>query len=72
VGDYGEPHSAISAAPAAEIDAAVQRYRQALLGWQDVLKTANADGTHLYDVLVGPARKLIAPNSRVILITTAV
>jgi CHAT domain-containing protein len=55
--------------PAAEIDAAVQRYRQALLGWQDVLKTANADGTHLYDVLVGPARKLIAPNSRVILIT---
>lgn len=55
--------------PAAEIDAAVQRYRQALLGWQDVLKTANADGTHLYDVLVGPAQKLIAPNSRVILIT---
>ncbi|MFZ0420142.1 MAG: CHAT domain-containing protein [Candidatus Sulfotelmatobacter sp.] len=55
--------------PAAEIDAAVQRYRQALLGWQDVLKTANADGTHLYDVLVGPARKLIPPNSRVILIT---
>jgi CHAT domain-containing protein len=55
--------------PAAEIDAAVQRYRQALLGWQDVLKTANADGAHLYDILVGPARKLVAPNSRVILIT---
>ena len=55
--------------PAAEIDAAVQRYRQALLGWQDVLKTANADGTHLYDILVGPAQNLIAPNSRVILIT---
>jgi CHAT domain-containing protein len=52
-----------------EIDAAVERYRRALLGWQDVLKTANADGTHLYDVLVGPARGLIAPNSRVILIT---
>src|SRR6202035_3061791 len=27
--------------PAAEIDAAVQRYRKALLHWQDVLKTAN-------------------------------
>ncbi|MFZ0292488.1 MAG: CHAT domain-containing protein [Candidatus Sulfotelmatobacter sp.] len=55
--------------PASEIDAAVLRYRQALLGWQDVLKTTNADGTHLYDVLVAPARKLIPPNSRVILIT---
>ena len=55
--------------PAREIDAAVQRYRQALLGWQDVLKTANTDGTHLYDVLVAPARELIPPNSRIILIT---
>jgi CHAT domain-containing protein len=54
---------------AAEIDAAVQRYRRALLGWQDVLNTRNADGTHLYDVLVGPARKFITPNSHVILIT---
>ena len=55
--------------PAAEIDAAVLRYRQALLGWQDVLKTANTDGTHLYDVLVAPAQKLITRSSRVILIT---
>ena len=55
--------------PAAEIDAAVQRYRRALTGWQDVLNTGNADGTHLYEVLVGPARNLIAPNSRVILMT---
>jgi CHAT domain-containing protein len=54
---------------AAEIDTAVQRYRRALLGWQDVLNTANADGTHLYDVLVGPARKFITPKSHVILIT---
>jgi CHAT domain-containing protein len=54
---------------ASEIDGAVQRYRHALLGWQDVLETANADGAHLYDVLVAPARKLITPNSRVILIT---
>ena len=55
--------------PAAEIDAAVQRYRKALLHWQDVLKTASADGSYLYDTLVGPAQKLIPPNSRVILIT---
>ncbi|HWO33554.1 MAG TPA: CHAT domain-containing protein, partial [Candidatus Acidoferrum sp.] len=55
--------------PAAEIDAAVLRYRRALLGWQDVLKTANADGNYLYNVLIAPAQKLIAPNSRVILIT---
>jgi CHAT domain-containing protein len=55
--------------PAVEIDAAVERYLRALLGWQDVLKTANADGSHLYDILVAPAQKLIAPNSRVILIT---
>jgi CHAT domain-containing protein len=55
--------------PSAEIDAAVQRYRRALLGWQDVLKTANADGNYLYNVLVAPAQNLIAPNSRVILIT---
>jgi CHAT domain-containing protein len=55
--------------PASEIDVAVRRYRQALLGWQDVLKTANADGTHLYNVLVAPAQKLMPPNSRVILIT---
>jgi CHAT domain-containing protein len=54
--------------PAAQIDAAVQRYRQALLGWQDVLKTANPDGTYLYDVLLKPAEKLIPRNSRVILI----
>lgn len=54
--------------PAEEIDAAVRRYRQALLGWQDVLKTANPDGRYLYDVLLKPAQKLIARNSRVILI----
>ena len=55
--------------PAAEIDAAVLRYRQALLGWQDVLKTSNADGTHLYDVLIAPAQKFIPRGSRIILIT---
>ncbi len=55
--------------PAVEIDDAVERYRHALLGWQDVLKTANADGAYLYDVLVAPARQFMLHNSRVILIT---
>ncbi len=54
---------------AEEIDAAVQRYRQALLGWQDVLQTANPNGRYLYDVLLAPAKPWIAPNSRVIVIT---
>jgi CHAT domain-containing protein len=54
---------------APEIDAAVQSYRQALLRWQDVLATANAGGSHLYDILVKPAEELIPHNSRVILIT---
>ncbi len=54
--------------PAAKIDDAVKRYRQALLGWQDVLKTANPDGTYLYDVLLKPVQKSIPRNSRVILI----
>ena len=54
--------------PAADIDAAIERYRRALLGWQDVLQTANPDGTYLYDTLVKPVSKLIARNSRVILI----
>jgi len=55
VGDYGEPHSAISAAPCGRDRCGCQRYRRHC--WMaNVLKTANADGTHLYDVLVGPAR----------------
>jgi CHAT domain-containing protein len=55
--------------PAAQIDSAVQRYRQALQGWQDVLKTENPDGLHLYEILLKPAQKLIAPSARVILMT---
>ena len=54
--------------PEAEIDAAVRRYRKALVGPLDVLETANPDGRQLYDVLVAPAEKLIAHNSRVLII----
>ena len=54
--------------PAAEIDAAVQSYRKALLGPRDVLQTANPDGSKLFDILVGPAKRAIASNARVIVI----
>ena len=54
--------------PAAEIDAAVQSYRKALLGPRDVLQTANPEGSKLFDILVAPAKQAIAPNSRVVII----
>jgi CHAT domain-containing protein/Tfp pilus assembly protein PilF len=54
--------------PASEIDAAVQSYRKALLGPRDALQTANPEGTKLFDILIGPAKQVIAPNSRVIVI----
>ncbi|HWY57493.1 MAG TPA: CHAT domain-containing tetratricopeptide repeat protein [Terriglobales bacterium] len=54
--------------PASEIDAAVQSYRKALLSPRDVLQTANPEGTKLFEMLVAPARQVIAPNSDVAII----
>jgi CHAT domain-containing protein len=54
--------------PAAEIDASVQRYRKALVGPQDVLETANADGIGLYRMLVSPARALLTKDAQVFII----
>ncbi len=55
--------------PAAQIDAQVKAYREALLSPRDVLETSNAAvAAWLYDTLVGPAKKLIAKNSRVIVL----
>ncbi len=54
--------------PASEIDAAVQSYRNALLGPRDVLQTANPEGAKLFNILVAPAKQAIAPNSRVVII----
>lgn len=51
--------------PAAEMDALVQSYRQALLGSRDVLETQNAAGQKLYDLLVAPAAKMIPQGARV-------
>src|SRR5579864_2814837 len=54
--------------PASEIDAAVQRYRKALVGPQDVLETANSDGTSLYRILISPAQAVLKKERRVFII----
>ncbi len=51
-----------------EIDAAVQRYRKALVGPQDVLETSNADGIALYRMLIAPAQSLLRKDSQVFII----
>jgi CHAT domain-containing protein/Tfp pilus assembly protein PilF len=51
-----------------EIDAGIQRYRKALVGPQDVLETAGADGTALYQMLVAPAQHLLAKDSKVFIV----
>jgi CHAT domain-containing protein len=52
----------------AEIDAAVRRYERGLLGPQDVLETANRDGSWLYTTLVAPAASLLGKNGKVLII----
>jgi CHAT domain-containing protein len=54
--------------PAAQIEAVVRAYGKALSGPRDVLETANASGQQLYTMLVAPAKSLIAPNSRVVVV----
>ena len=50
-----------------EIDALVQRYRQALNGPQDVLDSSE-EGRALYRTLVAPAKSLLADNAKVFII----
>jgi CHAT domain-containing protein len=54
--------------PAAQIDAAVNSYREALLGPREPLETQNASGTELYQWLVAPAANLIRHGSRVVVV----
>jgi CHAT domain-containing protein/Tfp pilus assembly protein PilF len=54
--------------PAPDIDAAVQRYRRALVGPQDILETASADGTALYRMLISPAQALLTKDAQVFII----
>jgi CHAT domain-containing protein len=54
--------------PGEQIDAAVQRYRQALAGPQDVLASADQDGQSLYRMLIAPAQSLLKKQAKVFLI----
>jgi CHAT domain-containing protein/Tfp pilus assembly protein PilF len=54
--------------PSAEIDAAVQRYRNALGGPQDVLEAADQDGLWLYRTLIVPAQALLKKDTKVFVI----
>jgi CHAT domain-containing protein/Flp pilus assembly protein TadD len=53
--------------PGKTIDAAVQRYGEALQV-QDVLASADRDGQSLYQMLVGPAQELLPKNAKVFVI----
>jgi len=57
--------------PSSEIEPLIKSYRAALLGPRDVIETPNAQGIKLYDTLVAPAQKVIAPGSRVIILPDA-
>jgi CHAT domain-containing protein/Tfp pilus assembly protein PilF len=54
--------------PGAEIDAAVQRYRRALVGPQDVLESSDQDGRWLYRTLIAPAQALLSRDAKVFVI----
>lgn len=53
--------------PGREIDAHVQRYRDALKV-QDVLASADRDGQSLYQMLIGPAQELLQKDAKVFVI----
>jgi len=54
--------------PGSEIEAAVQRYRKALGGPQDVLESADQDGRWLYRTLIAPAQALLKKDAKVFVI----
>jgi CHAT domain-containing protein len=54
--------------PGREIDAAVQRYRKALAGPQDVLVSSDQDGRWLWHTLVAPAQALMKKDAKVLII----
>ncbi len=54
--------------PGAEIEAAVERYRRALGGPQDVLESADRDGRWLYRALIAPAQALLKKDAKVFVI----
>jgi CHAT domain-containing protein len=57
---------------ASEIDPAVKSYREAVAKSHDVAETEQNAAEKLYETLVAPAQKFIAPNSRVVLLPDGV
>jgi len=55
-------------APDSEIDPLIKSYRKEVLAMHDAQDTGSSDGEKLYAMLVEPAKKLIPPGSRVILL----
>ena len=55
-----------------EIARTVERYRQELLGPEDPLRVGNEDGHALYRMLVAPAKDLIAPGGKVVILCDGV
>lgn len=51
--------------PRSEIEAAVQHYRSALNGPQNVLESGGEDGRTLYKILIAPAESMVHPNGRI-------
>ena len=54
--------------PGSEIEAAVERYRKALGGPQEVLESADQDGRWLYRTLIAPAQELLKKDAKVFVI----
>jgi CHAT domain-containing protein/Tfp pilus assembly protein PilF len=54
--------------PGGDIDVAVQRYRKALRGPQEVLASADSDGQWLYRTLIAPAQGLLKKDAKVFII----
>ena len=60
--------SLIRLPPSAEFDELVKSYRLAFLEPRDPLEAGNAEGQKLYAMMIQPAEKIIARNSRVIVL----
>lgn len=54
--------------PASEIDPLIKNYRDSTLKSADLMATATEAGRKLYGTLVAPAKRMIPPGSRVILL----
>jgi len=67
------PKTVVFPLPAkAEIARVVERYKQELLGPEDPARTGNEDGRALYRMLVAPAKELIVPGGRVVVLCDGV